>query len=133
MEGRQPGTLPGLKSLGWFVLAISLACGSSRPVTPAAAIAPVAVTKPASAGPVTVVEPAEPTTPVIPDTAAGHTLAAWLDAFNSGDAARMKAFVERYKDPEELRIINNRERTGGFDLVAIEHSECPGSEVREHP
>lgn len=59
----------------------------------------------------------------IPDTAAGRTLRAWLDAFNSGDPARMTEFVERYKDPEGLRIINDRARTGGFALVAIEHSE----------
>jgi hypothetical protein len=78
--------------------------------------------KPASAA-LAVATPAVAAPPAIPDTAAGRTLAAWLDAFNSGDAARMKAFVERYNDPEELRIINNRERTGGFDLVTIEHSE----------
>ncbi len=50
-------------------------------------------------------------------------MAAWLDAFNSGDAARMKEFVERYKDPQGFRIVNFREETGGFDLVAIEKSE----------
>jgi hypothetical protein len=80
--------------------------------------------KPASAAPVAPTTPAAAAPPAIPDTAAGRTLAAWLDAFNSGDAARMKAFVERYKDPEELRIINNRERTGGFELLSIEHSEA---------
>jgi hypothetical protein len=69
------------------------------------------------------VKPAEPAKPSIPDTAAGHTLAAWLDAFNSGDAARMKEVVARYKDPMGFRIVNFREETGGFDLVAIEKSE----------
>jgi hypothetical protein len=64
-----------------------------------------------------------PAKPVIPDTAAGHTLAAWLDAFNSGDAARMSEYVARYKDPMGLRIINVSEDTGGFDLVAIDKSE----------
>jgi len=37
--------------------------------------------------------------------------------------ARVKEFVERYQDPQGFRIANFRERTGGFDLVAIEKSE----------
>jgi hypothetical protein len=94
-----------MKGLGGFVLAVLVSCGSSR------APAPVAVAKPA------------PATPVIPDTLAGHTLAAWLDAFNSGDVPRMYDFVERYKDPMGRRIANVREETGGFDVVAIEKSE----------
>jgi hypothetical protein len=61
--------------------------------------------------------------PVIPDTAAGHTLAAWLDAFNSGDVPRMKDVAVRYKDPMGFRIVNLREETGGYDVVAIEKSE----------
>jgi hypothetical protein len=68
-------------------------------------------------------KPTEPPKPVIPDTAAGKTMTAWLDAFNSGDAARMKAFVEQYKDPEGDMIVAFREQTGGFDLVAVEKSE----------
>lgn len=99
-----------MKRLGCFVLAVSMSCGSSRPPVLAPAPAPVA-------------KPADPETPVIPDTAAGHTMVAWLDAFNSGDAARVKEFVERYKDPQGFRIANFREETGGFDLVAIEKSE----------
>src|SRR3569623_1097566 len=99
-----------------FAVAGAMACGSSRPV-PARAAAPAVVARPAVAAPTV------PAPPAIPDTAAGRMLAAWLDAFNSGDAVRIKAFVERYKPPEGLVMINNRERTGGFDLVAIEHSE----------
>jgi hypothetical protein len=30
--------------------------------------------------------------PALPDTPAGHVLFAWLDAFNSGDEARLAAF-----------------------------------------
>jgi len=102
-----------MNGLGCVALAVLASCGSSRPPAPEpAAIAPIAVTK-----------PAEPAKPVIPDTAAGHTLAAWLDAFNSGDSARMKEVVGRYKDPMGFRIVNFREETGGFDLVAIEKSE----------
>lgn len=108
-----------MKWLMCIVVTLPMSCGSSRPHAPAAA-APVTVAEATRAAPA-----AKETQrrPVIPDTAAGRTLAAWLDAFNGNDAARMKAFVERYKDPEELRIINNRERTGGFDLVSVEHSE----------
>lgn len=94
-----------MKGLGGFVLAALVSCGSSR------APAPVAVAKPV------------PVTRVIPDTAAGHTLAAWLDAFNSGDVPRMYDFVDRYKDPMGRRIANVREETGGFDVVSIEKSE----------
>lgn len=79
--------------------------------------------KPTAATPVALATPAATTTPVIPDTAAGHTLAAWLDAFNSGDAARINDFVNRYKDPMGRWIASLREVTGGFDVVAIEKSE----------
>ena len=57
--------------------------------------------------------------PVIPDTPAGHTLVAWLDAFNSGDVARMYEFADRYNDPMRRWITDFRERTGGFETVAI--------------
>lgn len=30
----------------------------------------------------------------IPDTPAGHTLQAWLDAFNSGDRSRIETYVK---------------------------------------
>lgn len=111
-----------MKGLACFVLAVSVSCGSSRPA-PAPAAAPVAVANPAAAAPVAVAKPAEPSKPIIPDTAAGHTMAAWLDAFNSGDVARMYEFAERYKDPMRRWITNLREKTGGFDAVAIEKSE----------
>jgi retinol-binding protein 3 len=62
--------------------------------------------------------------PAIPDTPAGRVLRAWLDAFNSGDTARMDAYYRQYQ-PErsaqsELRF---REEVGGFDLLTIERSE----------
>jgi hypothetical protein len=30
----------------------------------------------------------------VPDTPAGHTLQAWLDAFNSGDRGRIETYVK---------------------------------------
>jgi len=62
--------------------------------------------------------------PAIPDTPAGHVLQAWLDAFNSGDQARMQAFVTKYKGPLTVEgQMGFREQTGGFDLVAVDKSE----------
>lgn len=60
--------------------------------------------------------------PVIPDTPAGKTLSGWLDAFNSGDEPRMRAFAVRYKAPF-LADIGFFKETGGFHLVGIEKSE----------
>jgi retinol-binding protein 3 len=56
----------------------------------------------------------------IPDTPAGHTLKAWLDAFNSGDRATEEKYLKTY-DPErslddEMRF---RSMTGGFILRQI--------------
>jgi retinol-binding protein 3 len=65
-----------------------------------------------------------PQSPAIPDTPAGHTLQAWLEAFNSGDRARIQAYVEKY-DPTGSadRTATFRAQTGGFDLVTIDKSE----------
>ena len=40
--------------------------------------------------------------PAIPETPAGKVLAAWLAAFNSGDAALIRAFDETYKPEPQL-------------------------------
>ena len=60
----------------------------------------------------------------IPDTPAGHTLKAWLDAFNSGDRATEEKYLKTY-DPErslddEMRF---RGMTGGFLLTQILKSD----------
>src|ERR1700719_997711 len=60
----------------------------------------------------------------IPDTPAGHTLKAWLDAFNGGDRATEEKYLKSY-DPErslddEMRF---RGMTGGFILTQILKSE----------
>jgi hypothetical protein len=59
----------------------------------------------------------------IPDSPAGHTLQAFLNAFNSGDHDRIAAYVKEY-DPD-----NNADgltpfsgQTGGFTLTSILHS-----------
>ena len=62
--------------------------------------------------------------PAIPDTPAGHTLRAWLEAFDSADEAKMKDYVARYKHPASAgQMLSFSKQTGGFDLVTIEKSE----------
>jgi retinol-binding protein 3 len=60
----------------------------------------------------------------IPETPAGHTFKAWLDAFNSGDRATEEQYLKTY-DPsksldDEMRFRN---MTGGFVLTEILKSE----------
>jgi hypothetical protein len=59
----------------------------------------------------------------VPDTPAGHTLRAFLDAFNSGDHDRIAAYVKEY-DPENSAdgLTSFSSQTGGFTLVSILHS-----------
>ncbi len=60
----------------------------------------------------------------IPNTPAGHTLQAWLDAFNSGDRMRIESYVRRM-DPSQTAdgMLVFRKDTGGFDLLSIDRSE----------
>lgn len=60
----------------------------------------------------------------IPDTPAGHSLKAWLDAFNSGDQARLQAFIAKY-DPSDSadEMAAFRQQTGGFEVVSVGESE----------
>jgi Peptidase family S41/N-terminal domain of Peptidase_S41 in eukaryotic IRBP len=59
----------------------------------------------------------------IPDTPAGHTLQAFLTAFNSGDHDRIAAYVKQY-DPENNAdgLTSFSGQTGGFTLISIVHS-----------
>jgi hypothetical protein len=66
----------------------------------------------------------------IPDTLAGHTLQAFLDAFNSGDRTKIQAYVQTF-DPKPTgldRFVDNlidfHGRTGGFELLSIDLSEA---------
>jgi hypothetical protein len=62
--------------------------------------------------------------PTIPDTPAGHTLKAWLDAFNSGDRARIQAYVAKYEPTRSAdQTLSFREQTGGFELLGIDSSD----------
>jgi hypothetical protein len=60
----------------------------------------------------------------VPDTPAGHTLQAWLDAFNSGDRARIETYVKTVDQSQSVDgMISFRNQTGGFELLSIEGSE----------
>jgi hypothetical protein len=59
-----------------------------------------------------------------PDTPAGHTLQAWLDAFNSSDRARIETYVKTVDQSQSVDgMISFRNQTGGFELLSIESSE----------
>jgi hypothetical protein len=67
---------------------------------------------------------ARPQAAAIPDTPAGHTLGAWFDAFNSGDRARIQAYLLKYEPNKPLdATIAFRNQTGGFELLGIDKSE----------
>jgi hypothetical protein len=62
----------------------------------------------------------------IPDTPAGHALQAWLDAFNSGDRARMDDFLKSYAPKLTDSAVTSaqfRGQSGGLNLVSITRSE----------
>jgi retinol-binding protein 3 len=60
----------------------------------------------------------------VPDTPAGRTLQAWLDAFNSGDRAKMETYVKTIDQQQSVDGMSAfRRQTGGFGLLSIESSE----------
>lgn len=56
----------------------------------------------------------------VPDTPAGHTLQAFLEAFNSADSGRISAYVKEY-DPHNSAdgLTSFSGQTGGFTLTSI--------------
>jgi retinol-binding protein 3 len=59
--------------------------------------------------------------PIIPDTPAGHALTALLDAFNSGDNARVQSFQQAHAPWLSVdEVMKERARTGGYDLLTID-------------
>lgn len=64
--------------------------------------------------------------PAIPSTPAGHVLAAWLEAFNNGDRAKIEVFLKSYAprlEQVEFTSAQFRGQSGGVSLVAITRSE----------
>jgi hypothetical protein len=60
----------------------------------------------------------------VPNTPAGNTLQAWLNAFNSGDRARIEMYVKTVDQSQSVDgMISFRNQTGGFELLSIESSE----------
>jgi retinol-binding protein 3 len=60
----------------------------------------------------------------IPATPAGQTLQAWLDAFNSGDRAKIESYIKTTDSTQTVdAMIGFGKQTGGFDLLSIESSE----------
>ena len=60
----------------------------------------------------------------IPDTPAGHTLKAWLDAFNSGERAQLESYIKKYNPAKAVGEMSHfRQMTGGFDLLGVDDSE----------
>lgn len=66
---------------------------------------------------------AETAPPSIPATPAGHALAGWLDAFNSGDEEKVGTFAQAHAPWLSLdQQMGQRASTGGYDLASIDGS-----------
>ncbi len=62
----------------------------------------------------------------VPPTPAGRVFAAWMQAFNSGDRARIDDFLKSYAPrlPQaQIMSAQFRGRSGGVNLVAVTHSD----------
>jgi len=60
----------------------------------------------------------------LPDTPAGRTFRAWLDAFNSGDRGNVEAYCRKYEPSKSVDDeMQFRGMTGGFDLLQVLKSE----------
>jgi len=61
--------------------------------------------------------------PSIPGTPAGHALASWLDAFNSGNGARIRTFDKaHYPWTSSDGMVALQAHTGGYALLSIDTS-----------
>lgn len=69
----------------------------------------------------------------IPDTPAGHTLQAFLDAFNSGEHDRIAAYVKQY-DPTNNTdgLASFSSQTGGFNFISVVESAPDRLTFRVH-
>ena len=60
----------------------------------------------------------------IPNTPAGHALDTWLEAFNSGDSARIKSLDDTRVPWLTLdRVMELRAHSGGYAVLSIDKSE----------
>jgi hypothetical protein len=60
----------------------------------------------------------------IPETPAGRTLQAWMDAFNSGDREKVEAYVKTIDKTQSIDgMMGFARQTGGFELLSVESSE----------
>ena len=67
----------------------------------------------------------------VPDSPAGRALKAWLEAFNSGDAAKMDAYYKQYEPTKSAEAqMGFRNNTGGFELLNVEKSDPMHIEFR---
>jgi hypothetical protein len=112
-----------LRAIPLLLLVVS--CASPKPPSLAQApgsAAPAAADEPTNAAPRAPHDEAPAT--AIPDTPAGRTLEAWLDAFNSGDPELIQAYHASHEPSGSAEeTLAFREQTGGFDLVGIDKSE----------
>ncbi len=69
----------------------------------------------------------------IPDTPAGRTLQAFLDAFNSGAHDRIDAYVKQY-DPSNNTdgLVSFSSQTGGFNFISVVESTPDRLTFRVH-
>ena len=60
----------------------------------------------------------------VPDTPAGRTFNAWLQAFNSGDRDQLDSYYHKYQpDQSADSLMPFRKMTGGFEVLQILKSE----------
>ena len=58
-----------------------------------------------------------------PATPVGKGVSEWLDAFNSGDSTKLRAFYDRYRLVRNMKAqLDLRQLSGGFDLVSVAKS-----------
>src|SRR5436853_7906761 len=61
---------------------------------------------------------------VVPDNPAGRALTSWLDAFNSGDAAKLNAYYQRYEPAKSADdLMGFRDASGGFEPISRHTSQ----------
>ena len=59
-----------------------------------------------------------------PDTPAGHTLSAWLDAMNSADQTKIQHYADAIDKHQHVDgMLAFARQTGGFTLLSIERSD----------